>query len=74
MALTRKAVTKNLKVQRIILAEWYLKPLLIEYVHDVYRGISAKNCSRDKRGQSEKLKMLKSLFKLFATLGKKKRV
>ena len=53
MAVSRKAVTKNLKVQRIILAEWYLKPLLIEHVHDVYRGFSAKNCSRDKQGQSE---------------------
>ena len=30
-----------------------VKPLSIEYVHDVYRSISAKNCSRDKRGQSE---------------------
>ena len=30
-----------------------LKPLSTEYVNDVYRGISAKNCSRDERRQSE---------------------
>ena len=30
-----------------------LKPLSIEYVNDVYRGISAKNCFRDERGQFE---------------------
>ena len=30
-----------------------LKPLLIQYVNDVYRGISAKNFPRDERGQSE---------------------
>ena len=29
-----------------------LMPLAIEYLNDVYRGISAKNCSRDERGQS----------------------
>ena len=33
----------------------------IEYVHDVYRGISAKNCSRNERGQSETLVHLQSL-------------
>ena len=30
-----------------------LKPLPIEYVNDLHRGISAKNCSRDDRGESE---------------------
>ena len=29
-----------------------LKPLSIEYMNDTYRDISAKSCSRDKRGQS----------------------
>ena len=38
-----------------------LKPLSIAYVKDVYLGISAKNCSRDKRGQSETRKHLQSL-------------
>ena len=33
----------------------------IEYVHDAYRGISAKNCSRNERGQSETLVHLQSL-------------
>ena len=30
-------------------------------MNDVYRGISAKNCSRDERGQSETLVHLQSL-------------
>ena len=30
-------------------------------MHDLYGGISAKNCSRDKRGQSEIQVYLKSL-------------
>ena len=38
-----------------------LKPLSIENVNDVYRGISAKNCSIDERGQSEKRVHLQSL-------------
>ena len=38
-----------------------LKPLSIEYVNDVYRGISAKNCSRDERGQFETRVHLESL-------------
>ena len=38
-----------------------LKPLSIEYVNDVYRGISAKNCSRDERGQFETRMHLQSL-------------
>ena len=38
-----------------------LKPLSIEYVNDVYRGISAKNCSRDERGQFETQEHLQSL-------------
>ena len=36
-----------------ILPNGSLKPLSIEYVNDAYRRISAKNCSRDKRGQFE---------------------
>ena len=38
-----------------------LKPLSIEYVNDVHRGISTKNCSRDKRGQFETQIQLQSL-------------
>ena len=38
-----------------------LKSLSIEYVNDVYRGISAKNSSRDERGQSETRVHLQSL-------------
>ena len=30
-----------------------LKPLSTEYMNDMYRSISAKNCSRDERGQFE---------------------
>ena len=30
-----------------------LKPLSIEYVNDVYRGFSAKNCSTGERGETE---------------------
>ena len=53
---------KNLKKTH---KEWYkiiikftqpsssLQPLSIEYVNDLYRGISAKNCSKEERGQSE---------------------
>ena len=37
------------------------KPLSIEYVTNVCRGISAKNCFRDKRGQSETQAHLQSL-------------
>ena len=39
-----------------------LKPLSIQNVNDVYRGISAKNCSIDERGQSEKRVHLQSLW------------
>ena len=38
-----------------------LKPLSIEYVNDVYRGISAKNCSREEREQSETQMHLQNL-------------
>ena len=38
-----------------------LKPLSTECVNDMYRGISAKNCSRDGRGQSETRVHLQSL-------------
>ena len=37
------------------------KPLSIEYVNDVYRGINAESCYRDKRGQSETGLHLQSL-------------
>ena len=33
----------------------------VEYVNNVYRGFSAKNCSRDKRRQSETRAYLPSL-------------
>ena len=38
-----------------------LMPLSIEYVNNVYRVISAENCSRDERGQSETRLHLQSL-------------
>ena len=50
---------------KVTYKEWYkiiikftlpssgLKPLSVKYVNDVYRGISAKNCSKKERGQSE---------------------
>ena len=58
---------------KVTYKEWYmpiikftlpsssLKPLSIKYVNDVYRGISAKNCSRKERGQSETWVHFKSL-------------
>ena len=38
-----------------------LKPLSIEYMNDMYRGISAINCSGDETGQSETRVHLQSL-------------
>ena len=38
-----------------------LKPLSTEYVNDMYRGISAKNCSKDESGQSKTRLLLESL-------------
>ena len=38
-----------------------LQPLSIEYLNDMYQGISAKNCSRDERGQSDTRLHLQSL-------------
>ena len=38
-----------------------LTPLSTEYVNDMYQGISAKNCSRDEKGQSETRMHLQSL-------------
>ena len=46
---------------KFILTSSSLKPLSIEYVNDLYRGISAKNYSREERGQSEKWVRLESL-------------
>ena len=46
---------------KFILPSSSLKPLSIEYVNDVCRGISDKNCSREERGQSEKWVGLESL-------------
>ena len=37
------------------------KPLSIEYVNDVYRGFSAKNCSREERRQYETRVQLQKL-------------
>ena len=39
-----------------------LKPLSIEYLNDMHRGISTKNCSRDERGRSETRLHLQSLL------------
>ena len=38
---------------KVPLSNSSLKPLSIEYVNDLYRGISANNCSKEERGQSE---------------------
>ena len=48
-------------VIKFTLSSSSLKPLSIEYVNDVYRGISAKNCSRDEREKSETRVHLQSL-------------
>ena len=44
-----------------ILPSSSLKPLSIEYEQDVYRGVSATNCSRDEREQFESRVHLQSL-------------
>ena len=49
------------KVIKFTLQSNNLKPLSIGYANDVYRGISAKNCSRDEKGQSETRVHLQSL-------------
>ena len=58
---------------KVTYKEWYkiiikftlpssgLKPLSVKYVNDAYRGISAKNCSKKERGQSETWVHFKSL-------------
>ena len=46
---------------KFILTSSSLKPLSIEYVNHLYWGISAKNYSREERGQSEKWVRLESL-------------
>ena len=38
---------------KVLLPSNSLKPLSIEYVNDLYRGIGANNCSEEERGQSE---------------------
>ena len=48
---TYKEWLKN--VTKLTLPSSSLRPLPIEYVNDMYQGISAKNCSRDERGQYE---------------------
>ena len=48
-------------VAKFTLPSSSLKPLLVEYVNDVYQGISSKNCSRDEREQSETRVHLQSL-------------
>ena len=45
-----------------------LKPISIEYVNNVYRGISAKNCSREEIRQSETRVHLQSLNKRFCPI------
>ena len=49
------------KIIKFILPSCSLKPLSVRYVNNVYRGISAKDCSRKERGQSEICVHLKSL-------------
>ena len=49
------------KIIKFILPSSSLKPLSVRYVNNVYRGISAKDCSRKERGQSETFMHLKSL-------------
>ena len=68
MAVSQKAAKKNLKIQRMVkaiitfrLPSASLKPWSIEYVNDVHRGISGKNCSRDETGQFETQVHLQSL-------------
>ena len=66
MAVSRKAVTKNIKkwfkaVIKFTLLSGSLKSLSIEYVNNVHRGISPKNCSRNAGGQSETGVHLQSL-------------
>ena len=68
---TKKEVRWAIKIKKN--KEWYkiiikftlpsstLKQLSIEYANDLYRGISAKNCSREERGQSETWVRLESL-------------
>ena len=46
---------------KVLLPSNSLKPLSIEYVNDLYRGIGAKNCSKEERGQSETWVRLESL-------------
>ena len=48
-------------VTKFTLPNSSLKPLSTEYVNDMYRGISVKNCSRDEKGQSETQVHLQSL-------------
>ena len=48
-------------VKKFTLPGSSLKPLSIEYVNDLYRGINGKSCYRDKRGQSETGLHLQSL-------------
>ena len=40
-------------VIKFTLSSSSLNPLLAEYVNDIYRCITAKNCSRDEKGQPE---------------------
>ena len=46
---------------KFILLSSSLKPLSVKYVNDLHQGISAKNCSKKERGQSETWVHFKSL-------------
>ena len=48
-------------VVRLTLSGSSLKPVSEEYVNNLYRSISANNCSKDERGQSETRVHLQSL-------------
>ena len=41
------------KTVKFTLSSSSLNPLSAEYVNDIYRCITAKNCSRDEKGQPE---------------------
>ena len=41
------------KTVKFTLSSSSLNPLSAEYVKDIYRCITAKNCSRDEKGQPE---------------------
>ena len=68
MAVSRKAATKNLKIQRMAYGtykvhttEWQFKAIISGVCERCVSSIIAINCSRGERGQSETRVHLKSL-------------